>query len=46
MEEAQTAKRRRLIISIAVIKRQDLLEKEIPFSYSVKGEGSQNITRY
>jgi hypothetical protein len=44
MEAAQTAKRRRPTISITIIRRQNLSEKEILLLYIAEEKGSPNIT--
>jgi hypothetical protein len=44
MKAAQTAKKRKSVISIITVKRQNLSEKEILFPYSAEKGGNQNIT--
>jgi hypothetical protein len=40
MEKAQIIKKRRPVIIITAVSRQDLSEKEIPFLYSAKKKGN------
>jgi len=46
MEKARIIKRRKLTVSETIIRRQNLLEKEILPLYSVKEEGNPSDTAF
>jgi hypothetical protein len=46
MKKAQIARKKKPAISVTIPRRQNFLEKEIPFSYLAEEKGNQSTIQY